>query len=138
VDQRRGGGEDARDVDQHALPPIRSGDIRAEGPRPFRIRLSEIEDYIERSRLSAASTIAAVTKSTGEDWVGAPALARELGIMLRTLYKILDFGELPSYKLGRVIRIRRSDVEEYLESVRVRPGDLAHLYAPGENDQGKA
>jgi hypothetical protein len=30
-----------------------------------------------------------VTKSTGDDWVGAPALARELGIMLRTLYKIL-------------------------------------------------
>ena len=79
-----------------------------------------------------------MTKSTGEDWVGAPALARELGIMLRTLYKILDYGELPSYKLGRVIRIRRSDVEEYLESVRVRPGDLAHLYAPAENDQGKA
>jgi hypothetical protein len=45
-----------------------------------------------------------VTKSTGEDWVGAPARARELGIMLRTLYKIIDSGELPSYKLGRVIR----------------------------------
>ncbi len=79
-----------------------------------------------------------MTKSTGEDWVGAPALARELGIMLRTLYKILDSGELPSYKLGRVIRIKRSDVEAYLESVKVRPGDLAHLYGPGENDQGNA
>jgi hypothetical protein len=45
---------------------------------------------------------------------------------------ILDSGELPAYKIGRLIRIRRADVDEYLERVKVRPGELAHLYPPGE------
>ncbi len=40
---------------------------------------------------------------------------------------------VPSYKIRRVIRIRRVDVIEYLERVKVRPGELAHLYPPGEN-----
>ena len=71
---------------------------------------------------------AAVTKSTGDGWVGVPALAKELGIAIRTVYGILDTGDLPSYKFGRVIRVRRADVETYLERVKVRPGELAHLY----------
>ena len=71
--------------------------------------------------------------STGHDWLGAPALAKELGVTLRTVYRILDSGDIPSYKIRRVIRIRRVDVVEYLERVKVRPGELAHLYPPGEN-----
>jgi excisionase family DNA binding protein len=74
-----------------------------------------------------------VTKSTGEDWLGVPALARKLGVTMRTVYMILDTGQLPAYRIGRVIRIKRADVERYLELVRVKPGDLAHLYPPGEN-----
>lgn len=74
-----------------------------------------------------------MTKSTGEHWVGVPALAKELGVAMPTMYRLLDSGELPSYKIGRVIRIRRTDVEEFLKRIKVRPGDLAHLYPPGEN-----
>ncbi|MDQ3643139.1 MAG: helix-turn-helix domain-containing protein [Actinomycetota bacterium] len=73
-----------------------------------------------------------MTKSTGEDWLGAPALAKELGITLRTMYRILDTGDLPAYKLGRVIRIKRADLDDFLDRVKVRPGDLAHLYPPGD------
>ncbi len=65
--------------------------------------------------------------------MGVPALAKELGVTLRTMYRILDSGELASYKIGRVIRVKRVDVDAYLERVKVRPGDLAHLYPPGEN-----
>lgn len=68
-------------------------------------------------------------RSTGEDWLGAPDLARLLGIDLRTVYRILDRGEIPAYKIGRVIRIQRADVDAYLERAKVRPGDLSHLYA---------
>ena len=75
-----------------------------------------------------------MTKSTGEDWVGVPALAKELGVTMRTIYRILDTGELESYKLGRVIRIKRADVDAYLERVKVQPGELRHLYPPGENE----
>ena len=52
--------------------------------------------------------------STGDDWLGVPAVARKLGLVLSTLYRIIDAGDLPAYKTGRVIRIRRADVDEYL------------------------
>lgn len=48
--------------------------------------------------------------------MGAPAAAKYMGISLRTLYSILDTGELPAYKLGRVIRMKRADVDAYLEA----------------------
>ncbi len=71
-------------------------------------------------------------KSTGDGWMGAPAAARYLGIHLRKLYAIIDAGDLPAYKLGRVIRLKRADVSAYIERCRVRPGRLGHLCPPGE------
>ena len=37
----------------------------------------------------------------------------ELGITLRTLYRIIDEGRLPCYQFGRVYRLRTEDVEHY-------------------------
>jgi excisionase family DNA binding protein len=62
-----------------------------------------------------------VTKSMGEDWLGVPAVAEELGVTMRTLYRILNFGELPCYRIGRVLRIRRADVRTFREQGRVEP-----------------
>ena len=45
----------------------------------------------------------------------ADACAR-LGIGLRSLYRIIDIGQLPAYKFGRVIRLRTADVEAYLDA----------------------
>lgn len=45
----------------------------------------------------------------------ADACAR-LGVALRTLYRIIDTGELPAYKFGRVIRLRTADVDAYIEA----------------------
>ena len=61
-------------------------------------------------------------------WMGTQEAARRLGITARTLYRFIDEGAIPAYKLGRVLRLRQSDVDEFLESTRVRPGDLEHLY----------
>jgi putative molybdopterin biosynthesis protein len=33
-------------------------------------------------------------------------------------YSLVRSGELPSYRVGRLLRIRRSDVEDWLESQR--------------------
>lgn len=51
-----------------------------------------------------------------------------LGVVPRTLYRMIDEGLVPAFKLGRVIRLRVSDLEEFLEGTRVKPGSLAHLY----------
>lgn len=61
-------------------------------------------------------------------WLGTQDAARQLGITARTLYRLIDEGEIPAYKLGRVLRLKLSDVETFLDSARVQPGDLEHLY----------
>ena len=67
--------------------------------------------------------------------MGVPALAQYLRVTQRLVYKLIDQGHLPAYKLGRVIRVS-ADVETYLETNRVRPGSLSHLYPPGEGERG--
>jgi excisionase family DNA binding protein len=41
-----------------------------------------------------------------------------LRVSRSTLYEWLAKGELPSYRIGRIIRIRESDVTEFLERRR--------------------
>jgi excisionase family DNA binding protein len=61
-------------------------------------------------------------------WLGTTEAAERLGIVPRTLYRMIDEGEIPAYKMGRVIRVKESDLEAFLESTKVQPGTLAHLY----------
>ncbi len=42
-------------------------------------------------------------------------VVKYLNISRTTLYKIMDAGELRSYKVRNVLRFRREDVEAYLE-----------------------
>ena len=64
----------------------------------------------------------------GDRWLGTKEASERLGITLRTLYRILDEGQIPAYKLGRVIRVKEADVEDFVESARIAPGSLKHLY----------
>ncbi|HVM06935.1 MAG TPA: helix-turn-helix domain-containing protein [Acidimicrobiales bacterium] len=63
-----------------------------------------------------------------EHWVGTTEAAELLGVVPRTLYRLIDEGSIPAYKLGRVIRLKADDLEAFLESTRVQPGELRHLY----------
>jgi excisionase family DNA binding protein len=47
----------------------------------------------------------------------------------RTLYRFIDEGYLPAYKFGRVIRLKRDEVDAYIARCRIEPGTLQHLYA---------
>lgn len=50
-------------------------------------------------------------------------VARELNIGLRTVERLVETGELPAYRLSpRVQRVRREDLEAYLESRRIENG----------------
>jgi excisionase family DNA binding protein len=51
-----------------------------------------------------------------------------LGVTLRTLYRFIDEGQLPAYKMGRVIRLQSSDIESFIVRMRIEPGTLEHLY----------
>ena len=61
-------------------------------------------------------------------WLGTTEAAEHLGVVPRTLYRMIDEGLIPAYKMGRVIRIKASDLDAYLEANRVQPGSLSHLY----------
>jgi excisionase family DNA binding protein len=51
-----------------------------------------------------------------------------LGVTVRTLYRFIDEGQLAAYQMGRVIRVQEGDLMAFIDSVRIAPGSLAHLY----------
>jgi excisionase family DNA binding protein len=61
-------------------------------------------------------------------WMSTREASQRLGVTLRTLYRFIDEGQLAAYKFGRVIRLKDSDVENFIESSRIVPGALEHLY----------
>jgi excisionase family DNA binding protein len=62
------------------------------------------------------------------DWVGTKEACERLGVTLRTLYRFIDEGQLPAYKMGRVIRLKGTDIDAFIDSTRISPGSLEHLY----------
>ena len=66
----------------------------------------------------------------GTEWLGTKDASARLGITLRSLYRFIDEGDLPAYKFGRVIRMKVEDIDGFIESCRIRPGQLEHLYPP--------
>jgi len=72
------------------------------------------------------------------EWLNTEEAAKRLGITTRTLYRFMDQGRLPSYRFGRVFRLKMSDIEEFIEDCRVEPGTLSHLYPePNPVDAGE-
>ena len=61
-------------------------------------------------------------------WLGTAEAARRLGITPRTLYRFIDEGQLPAYRFGRVIRLKEGEVDAFVETCRIAPGTLEHLY----------
>jgi excisionase family DNA binding protein len=50
-----------------------------------------------------------------------PELCQELGMGKSWVYRHLRSGEIPSVKLGRSIKVKRADLEAYLEQHRYQP-----------------
>ena len=63
------------------------------------------------------------------EWLSTREAARQLGITTRTLYRLIDGGQIPAYKFGRVIRLQQQEVDEFVQAARIEPGELEHLYA---------
>ncbi len=67
-------------------------------------------------------------------WLSTKAAAEYLGITTRTLYRLVDEGQLPAYKFGRVLRLKQDDVDAFIDAARVQPGSLRHLYPDARKD----
>ncbi|MGP8058776.1 MAG: helix-turn-helix domain-containing protein [Acidimicrobiales bacterium] len=71
-------------------------------------------------------------------WLSTKEAAGRLGVTLRSLYRFIDEGDLAAYKFGRVIRLKEADIDRFIESCRITPGDLGHLHPPrkpGDEDE---
>lgn len=58
-------------------------------------------------------------------WLSTTESARRLGITPRTLYRLINAGALPGYRIGRVIRLKTTDVDAFVEQARIQPGSLS-------------
>ncbi len=64
------------------------------------------------------------------DWMSTDEVAHRLGVATKTVYRLIDRGELRAFRIGRVIRLKSGDVEAYEASCEIRPGSLGHLHLP--------
>lgn len=74
-------------------------------------------------------------------WLSTAEAADRLGITSRTLYRLIDAGKLPAYRIGRVIRLQESEVDAFIQASRIPPGSLEHLYpdtAPADDESAPA
>jgi excisionase family DNA binding protein len=71
-------------------------------------------------------------------WLSTQQASERLGVTLRTLYRLIDTGQLPAYKIGRVIRLQAHEVDEFISGARIAPGSLEHLYPDSSSETSDA
>jgi len=54
--------------------------------------------------------------------------AKLLDIKESTLYVWAERGEIPSYKFGRLVRLKKGDIEAWAESRKVTASSVIHLH----------
>ena len=57
----------------------------------------------------------------GLELLSIPEVCQELGMGKSWVYRRIQSGEIPSVKLGRNIKVRREDLEGFLEDQRYQP-----------------
>lgn len=55
------------------------------------------------------------------EWLSTTKAAAIVGVTPRTLFRFIDSGELPAYRFGRVIRLKRNDVMAFIDNARIVP-----------------
>lgn len=69
-------------------------------------------------------------------WMSVQTAADELEVTNRTIYRFINDGKLAAYRIGRVYRIRRQDLDSFLDAAELQPGDLDHLVDDGRTGRG--
>jgi excisionase family DNA binding protein len=49
-----------------------------------------------------------------EKWLSTTETCERLGVTSRTLYRLIDEGKIPAFKMGRVIRLKEPDVISFV------------------------
>jgi excisionase family DNA binding protein len=93
-----------------------------EALRSHREALEELEStLLECEESIGVETQERPQERQGLGLLSISELCQELGMGKSWVYRRLRSGEIPSVKLGRTIKVKRQDLEEFLESRRHRP-----------------
>jgi excisionase family DNA binding protein len=57
-------------------------------------------------------------KEQRDSMVSPAQLQAQLGCGRTKVYELLQMGEIPSYRIGRLVRVRKEDIELFLERCR--------------------
>jgi excisionase family DNA binding protein len=63
-------------------------------------------------------------------WMSSDEAAAYLGVIPATLRRLINDGQLVGYRIGRVIRVQRTDIDAFLEEARIRPVREAEAGTP--------
>ncbi len=56
-----------------------------------------------------------------QQWLKPAEVAKQLGVSERTVHRLIEYGKLRAYKIGRSVKFRPEDVEEYLQNSQINP-----------------
>ena len=71
--------------------------------------------------LTGEASVRPESSRKGLDLLSIPEVCQELGMGKSWVYRRLKSGEIPSIKLGHNIKVKREELEQYLESQRHQP-----------------
>lgn len=92
--------------------------IRTESPL-FNLRGRDVPEPRAREAAAAYTGSAAAPQSTGEDALSPVEVAAEWGVDRSTVKRLIDRGQLPAWRNGRVVRIKRTDADAFVARHRV-------------------
>jgi excisionase family DNA binding protein len=91
--------------------------------------LKELEEALLKYEESLSNGTSSSSKRPADSQVpqlySIDEVCKALGMGKSWTYRRIKSGEIPSVKLGRSIKVKREDLEEYLESRRYQPAQEA-------------
>jgi excisionase family DNA binding protein len=85
--------------------------------------LEELESAIIEFEEAAEGRALNRPEARDFELLSIPQICQFLDMGKSWVYRRIHNGEIPSVRLGRAIKVRRSDLEQYLEEHRTRPAD---------------
>jgi excisionase family DNA binding protein len=89
--------------------------------------LEELESALLEFEEAVEGKVLDRPESRDFELLSIPQVCQQLGMGKSWVYRRIHNQEIPSVRLGRIIKIKRSDLDQYLEEHRNRPAGGAQL-----------
>jgi len=98
-------------IDDGLLPGYRIG-------RAIKVKRADLDAYADASGI----TLNPVEPSA---WLRVDQVAQAVGVKQRDVYRLIDDGLLPGYRIGQAVQIKRADLEVYANATSIELNPIA-------------